>query len=41
MILVADCSPLIALAACGGLFLLEPLFGTVIVPQAVYDESVF
>ena len=36
MILVADCSALIALASCNGLRLLDALFGTVIVPEAVY-----
>jgi uncharacterized protein len=35
MILVADCSALIALASCDGLHLLDALFGTVIVPEAV------
>lgn len=40
MILVADCSPLIALASCSGLPLLEALFSTVIVPEAVYCEAV-
>jgi len=40
VILVADCSALIALASCDGLFLLDKLFGTVIVPEAVYHEAV-
>jgi predicted nucleic acid-binding protein len=40
MILVADCSALVALASCDGLHLLEALFGTVIVPEAVYREAV-
>lgn len=40
MILVADCSALIALASCDGLHLLDALFGTVIVPVAVYREAV-
>lgn len=40
MILVADCSPLIALASCHGLRLLDALFDTVIVPEAVYLEAV-
>ena len=40
MILVADCSALIALASCNGLHLLDALFGTVIVPEAVYRESI-
>lgn len=38
MILVADASALIALSVCNSLDVLEPLFGTVAVPQAVYDE---
>ena len=38
MILVADASALIALAACDSLPLLDALFGTVLVPQAVYLE---
>lgn len=40
MILVADCSALIALASCNGLRLLDVLFGTIIVPEAVYREAV-
>ena len=40
MILVADCPALIALASCDGLHLLDALFGTVIVPEAVYREAV-
>ena len=40
MILVADCSALIALASCNGLHLLDALFGTVIVPEAIYRESI-
>lgn len=40
MILVADCSALIALASCEGLHLLDALFGTVIVPEAVHREAV-
>lgn len=38
MILVADASALIALAACNSLPLLDALFGTVLVPEAVYLE---
>lgn len=38
MILIADASALIALAACDSLSLLEGLFGTVLVPEAVYLE---
>ena len=38
MILVADASALIALSACDSLALLEELFGTVLVPQAVFLE---
>jgi len=40
MILVADCSALIALASCDALRLLDALFGTVVVPEAVYREAV-
>ena len=40
MILVADCSALIALATCHALHLLDGLFGAVIVPEAVYLEAV-
>ncbi len=40
MILIADCSALVALATCNGLHLLDELFGTVIVPEAVYFEAV-
>ena len=39
MILVADCSALIALSACQQLDLLEKLFTTVVVPEAVYYEA--
>lgn len=38
MILVADASALIALAACDSLALLEALFGTVLVPETVFIE---
>lgn len=38
MILVADASALIALSACSSLPLLDALFGTVLVPEAVYLE---
>lgn len=38
MILVADASALIALSACNSLPLLDALFGTVLVPEAVYLE---
>jgi len=38
MILIADASALIALAACNSLPLLDALFGTVWVPEAVYLE---
>lgn len=40
MILVADCSALIALATCSALHLLDQLFGTVVAPEAVYREAV-
>ncbi len=39
MILVADCSALIALATCHCLELLNELFETVVVPEAVYYEA--
>lgn len=38
MILVADASALVALAACDSLLLLDALFGSVLVPQAVFSE---
>ncbi|MEC4747773.1 DUF3368 domain-containing protein [Methylomicrobium sp. Wu6] len=38
MILVADASALIVLAACDSLALLEALFGNVLVPEAVFSE---
>jgi predicted nucleic acid-binding protein len=38
MILVADASALIALAACDSLTPLEALFGNVLVPEAVFSE---
>jgi predicted nucleic acid-binding protein len=38
MILVADASALIALATCDSLFLLEAIFGNVLVPEAVLSE---
>jgi predicted nucleic acid-binding protein len=38
MILVADASALIALAACNSLALLDAIFGKVIVPETVYLE---
>lgn len=38
MIVIADSSALVALAVCDVLHLLEPLFGNVSVPQAVFDE---
>lgn len=38
MILVADASALIALAACNGLPLLDAIFGEVMVPEAVFIE---
>jgi predicted nucleic acid-binding protein len=39
MILIADCSALIALSACKSLYLLDALFGTVLVPETVYHEA--
>lgn len=41
MILVADSSALIALAACDSLVLLDKIFGEVIVPDAVFREVAF
>lgn len=40
MIVVSDATPLIALAKIGQLGLLQDLFGTIIIPQMVYDEVV-
>lgn len=39
MILVADCSSLIALSTCNSLELLEQLFSNVVVPETVYHEA--
>lgn len=39
MILVADCSALIALSTCDSLGLLEQLFNSVVVPETVYYEA--
>jgi predicted nucleic acid-binding protein len=38
MVIVSDSSPVIALAACDKLDLLDRLFGQVCIPQAVFDE---
>jgi len=38
MLVVADTSALLALAACDGLELLDPIFGEVRVPHAVFRE---
>jgi predicted nucleic acid-binding protein len=40
MIIVCDCSPLIALALCDKLDLLDVLFKQVIIPENVYMESI-
>ena len=40
MLIIADSSALVALALCGGLDLLDQLFDTIQVPQAVYQEVV-
>lgn len=40
MIVVSDASPLIALSAVGRLDLLRELFGSVLIPAAVYAEVV-
>lgn len=39
MILMADCSALVALAVCDSLNLLERLFDSVVAPEAVYHEA--
>jgi hypothetical protein len=39
MLVVADTSSLLALAACDGLSLLDALFGQIKVPSSVYEES--
>lgn len=38
MIIIADSSALVAVATCQALDALDSLFGTVLVPTAVYDE---
>jgi len=38
MLIVSDASPIIALAVCNKLDLLEKLFGQVCIPQAVFNE---
>ena len=38
MLIVSDTSPIIALAVCGKLDLLDKLFDQVYIPQAVYNE---
>ena len=40
MLIIADSSPLIMLAFCNGLTLLDELFEEIKVPQSVYDEVV-
>jgi len=40
MIVVCDSSPIIALALCGQLELLDKMFNDILIPQEVYDESV-
>lgn len=39
MILVADCSALIALSTCNSLYLLDALFGSVMVSEIVFHEA--
>ncbi len=39
MILVADCSALIALSVCESLDLLQRLFDVVVVPETVFHEA--
>jgi len=41
VILIADSSPLIALAVCDGLFILEELYSEIIIPEAVYQEITY
>jgi predicted nucleic acid-binding protein len=38
MIIVSDASPVIALAVCGKLEVLDTLFQAVCIPQAVFNE---
>ena len=38
MIIIADSSALVSLSVCNSLSLLEPLFGEIYVPEAVYNE---
>jgi len=40
MLIVADTSALIAVATCDGLSWLDTLFGSLSVPQAVFDEAI-
>ena len=40
MIVISDTTPIISLIKIDKLFLLQKLFGKVIIPQAVYDELV-
>ena len=40
MIIISDTSPIINLAVIGQLNLLQKLYGTVVIPQAVYEEIV-
>jgi predicted nucleic acid-binding protein len=40
MIIVCDCSPLVALALCDQLYLLDTIFNEVIIPEQVYKEAV-
>ena len=40
MIVVSNTTPLIGLASIGRFDLLQRLFGEIIIPEAVYDESV-
>jgi predicted nucleic acid-binding protein len=39
MIIVCDCSPLIALALCDQLTLLDVIFNEVVIPEQVYAEA--
>ncbi|GHT78361.1 hypothetical protein FACS1894130_04800 [Spirochaetia bacterium] len=39
MLVISDSSPLIALAQCGKLDLLDSLFGRVAIPAKVFEET--
>ncbi|HEY9852691.1 MAG TPA: hypothetical protein V6D28_24680 [Leptolyngbyaceae cyanobacterium] len=41
MTVVSNTSPITSLAALGQLNLLQQLYGSIIIPQAVYDELMY